>query len=554
METQKEHILLVESDPQVSEVIAQQILRPLGYQVDVFESASVVFKDIVQISPDIIITNLHLPGISGNDLLVALSSQGFDIPVIVITPKGHEIEALQAFRLGATNFLSYPIREVEVVNVVEGTLSQLQKRKDLDNYSQRVDQTGQEIKHRIHDYTEIFSIGKLVSSSENLPSLYEKLTKVAIAITQADAAWLLVYDVNCGKYVLRSCSNVDGDMQSLLYLPYETSLSSLVAASGQVVSIHGDAVNSFNLYGKVESILVVPLKHEQEVVGMIAVEYKSPQPFNNYQKAMLEVIAEYASIVLENSTRFQKLEQQLSSLQQSSIYTRIDSNLKNDLLFQAGMEMRGLLNRLMENLDNLANQGDHGLSLEQTVAFNAIQAEANTLSDIANSMVGIQQEEKTSILEKADLNETVRNVVNRSQTIAQISKIIIKLEFPSTPTIVTIFTSQITKVIEGLISNALKHSPPKAQVTIRIEKKDDCVILAVKDQGEGITENLAERLFDNKSSHFGNETKRFGGIGISLPMMKEIISAHRGKIWVENLHGKGFTILFSLPHEKTGSD
>src|SRR4030042_2502019 len=102
MDTQKEHIVLVESDPQVSEMIAQQTLRPLGYQVDVFDSASFVIKDIYKISPDIIITNLLLPGISGKDLMVALFSQGIEIPIIVITPKGHEVDALQAFRLGAT--------------------------------------------------------------------------------------------------------------------------------------------------------------------------------------------------------------------------------------------------------------------------------------------------------------------------------------------------------------------------------------------------------------------------------------------------------------------
>src|SRR4030042_4846637 len=119
MEPQKEHILLVESDPQISDAIAQQILRPLGYQVDVFESASLVIKDIYSITPDIIITNLHLPAISGKDLIIALTAQGIDIPVIVITPTGHETDALQAFRLGATNFLTYPIRETEVVSVVE---------------------------------------------------------------------------------------------------------------------------------------------------------------------------------------------------------------------------------------------------------------------------------------------------------------------------------------------------------------------------------------------------------------------------------------------------
>jgi signal transduction histidine kinase len=174
--------------------------------------------------------------------------------------------------------------------------------------------------------------------------------------------------------------------------------------------------------------------------------------------------------------------------------------------------------------------------------------------DIADSMVIIQQGETKKILEKVDLNEVVRDVMNRFQVIAQAGRIVIKPELPSQPTIVTVFTSQIVKVIEGLLSNALKYSPSKALIIIRVEKKDNCTVLTVKDQGEGINEDLVEKLFDKKSSLFGEEARRFGGIGLSLPMMKEIISAHQGEIWVESGHGRGFTIIFSLPQQETGSD
>src|SRR4030042_1501673 len=63
MELQKERILLVESDAQVCEVIAEQTLRPLGYQVEAIESAARAIQDIGNLAPDIIITSLNLPGI-----------------------------------------------------------------------------------------------------------------------------------------------------------------------------------------------------------------------------------------------------------------------------------------------------------------------------------------------------------------------------------------------------------------------------------------------------------------------------------------------------------
>ena len=554
VETQKERILLVESDPQINELIAQQTLRPLGYQVEIVESASSAINDIDKIAPDLIIADLCLPEVSGKDLLVALTSQGIDVPVIVITPRGRESDALQAFRLGAVDFLTHPIREFEVVNVVEATLYQRRKRDELHSYSRQLDQNKEELEKRIRDLTEIFSIGKLTPSIANQQLLYERIIHVALLITQADAAWMLTLDIKRKKYILQACLNADEAIQSKLNLPYEDGLSSLVAVSGQFISLHGDALRPFELSELVEAALIVPIKQKEEVSGMLVVVRKTPQPFSKDQHAMLEMVAEYSSILLENSRHYQKLEVRLSYLQQSGIYATIDSDLKNDLLRQAGMELRNPIKSLMDNLDVLSNQAERRFNLKQSDAIIAIEEEADILMDIADSMVRIQQGDTSKSLEDIDLNQVVREVVNRSQAIAQVSGIAIRLEIPPQPSIVTVFASQITKVIEGLVSNALKYNSPKAQIMIRIEKKDDCTMLMIKDQGNGVDESLIERLFDKKSGLLGEEARRFGGIGISLPMMKEIIAAHGGEIWVESGYGKGFTVFFTLPRKLTHSD
>jgi signal transduction histidine kinase/FixJ family two-component response regulator len=546
MGPQNEHILLVESDSQISETIAQQILRPLGYQVDVFDSASSVIKDITKISPDVIITDLHLPGISGKDLLIALTSQGIDLPFIVITPKGHEADALQAFRLGAVNFITYPIRETEVIKVVEDTLIQIRKQHELEDYSRRLDQINKGIEQRINDYAEIVSIGKHLPSSASQQPLYERLIKVAITISRADSAWLLVVDQNSGKFILQACANCDGRMQSALHLPYENDLISLTATSNQTISLHGDDLNRFKL-GDVGAVLVVPIKHGQKIIGMIAVEQKKPQPFTNDQRSLLEMIGDYATIFLYNFLRFQNLEQNLLRLQQEGISSAIDSDIKNDLFFQSSKELHNVLNGLLENLDYLSNQGSRRLFTIQNDALIAVQEEASLLLDITDAMVNISQGVKTPGLEKVDLNNLVHNVINHSQIIAQANRIKIKSEIPFQPTMVTIFTSQIIEVLEGLISNAIKHSPPKGQIKIIVEKKDNKAMVAISDQGEGIDEKLTDRIFDKKSSLFSGEGMRFGGIGISLPLMKRIISAHQGEIQIKSGHGKGFTVTFTLP-------
>ncbi len=111
MNTSAERILLVESDPEINELIAHQALQPLGYQVQIVGDVNTAITQAAQSAPDLVIADLNLPGLSGKDLLVALNSQGLQVPVIVIAGKGQENNVIQAFRLGGTDYLLWPARE-----------------------------------------------------------------------------------------------------------------------------------------------------------------------------------------------------------------------------------------------------------------------------------------------------------------------------------------------------------------------------------------------------------------------------------------------------------
>ena len=81
MPTNNERILLVESDPEICDQISR--LQPLGYQVLVVSDASNAIQQVIKFTPDLIISNINLPGLSGKDLMVALTSQGLQTPLIV---------------------------------------------------------------------------------------------------------------------------------------------------------------------------------------------------------------------------------------------------------------------------------------------------------------------------------------------------------------------------------------------------------------------------------------------------------------------------------------
>jgi signal transduction histidine kinase len=98
-------------------------------------------------------------------------------------------------------------------------------------------------------------------------------------------------------------------------------------------------------------------------------------------------------------------------------------------------------------------------------------------------------------------------------------------------------------VISNLLNNAIKFTKQEGIITMKAEKKDNKVIISVKDNGRGIDPQIIPRLF----TKFATKSET-GGTGLGLFISKSIVEAHGGNIWAENnTDDKGATFYFSLP-------
>ena len=104
---------------------------------------------------------------------------------------------------------------------------------------------------------------------------------------------------------------------------------------------------------------------------------------------------------------------------------------------------------------------------------------------------------------------------------------------------------RINRVISNLLNNAIKFTN-EGIITVSTEKKDNEVVVSIKDTGAGIDAEILPRLF----TKFATKSET-GGTGLGLFISKSIVDAHGGKIWGENnTDGKGATFVFRLPLEK----
>ena len=198
----KERILVVESDPVIGDLVGRQALQSMGYQVLMVSDANSAIPQALQFSPDVAIVNLDLPGLSGKDFLAAIRSQGMVMPVIILAQKGNETDIIQAFRLGATDYLQWPVRDAEVISVVERVLKQVRERHEREVLSYQLQQTNQELQHRVRELTTIFAMGKAVTSVTDQRILFDKIVEGAIKVTQADIGWFLLRDETLKTFIL----------------------------------------------------------------------------------------------------------------------------------------------------------------------------------------------------------------------------------------------------------------------------------------------------------------------------------------------------------------
>ncbi|MCC7140585.1 MAG: sensor histidine kinase [Candidatus Eisenbacteria bacterium] len=106
--------------------------------------------------------------------------------------------------------------------------------------------------------------------------------------------------------------------------------------------------------------------------------------------------------------------------------------------------------------------------------------------------------------------------------------------------------SRVGQVTRNLLSNAIKFSPEGAAIELSLEPLGDLVVVSVRDYGPGVPEEELRLVFD-KFTQSSKTKSGAGGTGLGLAIAREIVQAHGGRIWCENVDGGGAAFRFSLP-------
>jgi GAF domain-containing protein len=166
-------------------------------------------------------------------------------------------------------------------------------------------------------------------------------------------------------FTLAAQRNLPKSIAAKINQPWDDGISSLVALSGETLSISGEPLSRFKVSQLGQSALVVPVKLKKEVVGLLVVVRKIPQPFTPSNRTLLEAVADYASISLVNVSLFRALEERVRTLQQAAESAKSSDRRKSEII-------RSAKNDLEQPISDAA-KAINSLLIGETTRLNATQ-------------------------------------------------------------------------------------------------------------------------------------------------------------------------------------
>lgn len=315
-----EKILIVDDRRENIVFLANDVLRPQGYEIITAMDGKKGLQKALEEKPDLIITDMRMPKMNGDEMIRALRETGHKVPVILSTFQGSERSAVQAFRAGATDYIIKPFTVDEILQAVERALalrpaptappSRVETQEET-----QVSSSQEILEQQLVKLSTLHDVGKTVTSLLDLETILSRTVEAAVYLSNAEESYLMLADPSSGELYLRVAWSHDDKRARRLRLKVSDSLTSQVVSTGKPIILKpppsGSAEHKLKTGYLMKSLLAVPLKRVKEVIGVLSVgNIINRAEFTEDDSRQLSILAEYATIAIKNARLYKQMQEQ----------------------------------------------------------------------------------------------------------------------------------------------------------------------------------------------------------------------------------------------------
>ncbi len=282
-----------------------------------------------------------------------------------------------------------------------------------------------------------------------------------------------------------------------------------------------------------KSMMAVPLHGRDRLLG--ALLFISSTPARRYGPRDLELateLAQRAALAIENARLYET--------------ARRATRVRDEVLAIVAHDLRNPLGTILMQAELLRRRGA-GPEQGSRKPVDAIERATTRMSRLIQDLLDVTRIDAGRLsVEQARVaaGQLVSDSTQAQEALASSVALTLKLDAPRDLPDVWADRDRLLQAFENLIGNALKFAPPGGVVTVGAAPRDGEVLFWVADTGAGIAPEDVPHLFD-----WFWQARKAGrhGAGLGLSIVKGIVEAHGGRVWVESTQGKGSTFYFTIP-------
>jgi two-component system NtrC family sensor kinase len=505
-------IVLIDDEEDIREIMTIA-LRDAGYWVESAPDGSAGLALCERIYPQIVITDIRMPGIDGLQVLETIKRKYPDIEVIVATAFGEMDLAIRALQLDASDFITKPISDQALYLALKRAKNRFTSRKQL------------------KDYTAILEKEKAETSQELLRNLAFQRNLI-----DSSMDGILACDGNNIVVTFnRSMEKILGYAKAEVL---HTKTLGQFFASGELERFQQELSN--NMYGGENRLVLYETRLLEKSGREMPVQVSAARLFDQDGENGLVCF-------FRDLREIRKLEREISDQARILHQDKMMSlgRLAASVVHEINNPLSGVLNylRLMRRILGQGALGDDRQEKFKRY-LELVENETSRCSRIVASLLHFSRMSPPAF-GPIQIDELLGRCILLSQHKLELSNIRLESSIPENPPPVKGDFNQLQQCVINLIFNAIDAMPDGGTLTLDCRHDPDrgIVILVVQDSGQGIPHEDLSQIFEP----FYTTKKEGYGVGLGLSTVYGVIERHKGNITVESRSGKGTAFTIELP-------
>lgn len=416
----------------------------------------------------------------------------------------------------------------------------------------------QEIQMRLADLSTLQEIGEAFYATPVLEFVLAKIVKIMQKSLRSDVCTFLFYDPVRKLLVGNMPGGTDmtqassGTVEGFFLDENSVSFSVFREKKSRLVSDIPNAAIPIKLTKTefehdVNSMIIIPLKVENEMVGILRLSSRRKDFFNAHHIRLGELIADRAAVIIQNAVLYEKVIEANRELENLN-------RVKTEFVSVVSHELRTPVTAVKGFVDVVLSEEVGSLNAQQKkflgIAHNAIDRLTLLISDLLD-ISRIESGRLKLDFAPISMAQTILDSCEASRAALEAKKIKLVLNVDKKLPQIQADPSRMRQVIDNLMSNAIKFTMAEnGEIGINADDMGDFLLISIRDAGVGIEKDDQEKIFEKFVQGDSSLTRQAGGTGLGLAICKAIIEMHGGRIWVESEPGKGATFRFLLPRSR----